>query len=213
MDPFSVAAIRSAYDAVAGTYVTAFGDDLQQLPLDVAVLEDLAERAPSPGPILDVGCGPGQVAHWLAGTGRSVIGIDIALRMLDLARSGSSGLSVMAGDMRALPIRQSSCAGVVAYYSLQHLPRLALGSFLAEMRRVMAPGGLLVVAAHQGEGEVVVDEFLGQKVSPFGGTFYEPAELRRAVEGSSFTIVSERHRGPLPHEFPSERMYLIAGAT
>jgi hypothetical protein len=68
----------------------------------------------------------------------------------------------------------------------------------------------LVIAAHLGRGEVYVDELLGHTFEPFGGTFFSPQELREALAAESLVEEVVEERSPLPHEHPSERVYVIA---
>jgi SAM-dependent methyltransferase len=99
---------------------------------------------------------------------------------------------------------------VVCFYSIQHLPRSALGKTLDELRRVLLPDGMLVIAAHLGRGEIVMDEFLGHRVQPLGGTFYADDELPEALAGRHFRVEERRGREPLSHEYPSSRTYILA---
>jgi SAM-dependent methyltransferase len=208
--PFDARTVSAAYDTVAADYVAAFADDLDRLPVDRSVLDAAAERLKGRAPVLDIGCGPGQVAQYLADRGVAVVGVDLAPQMLVEARRRAADLSLAGGDMRWLPIRSESCAGVVAFYSIQHLPRPALGDALREFRRVLAPDGLLVVATHLGEGEFFSEEFLGHRVERVGGTFYGAEELEGELVGQGFSVEEARQRGPLPHEHQSERIYAIA---
>jgi hypothetical protein len=74
----------------------------------------------------------------------------------------------------------------------------------------VAADGILVIAAHLGEGEVYVPELLGHPVEPMGGTLYRHDELEAVVGHHGFGVEEVRHRPALPHEYPSERIYLIA---
>jgi hypothetical protein len=77
---------------------------------------------------------------------------------------------------------------------------------------VLAPGGVLVLSAHLGEGDVLVEEFLGHRVS-LPGCLVDRDELVSAVTGAGFALEVERQRGPLPHEYASQRLYLLVRAT
>jgi SAM-dependent methyltransferase len=195
---------------VADDYMAAFADDLEQLPVDRAVLDAVLGRLTGQGPMLDVGCGPAQVAAYLADRGVPVIGVDLAPRMLEVARRRSASLPLVCADMRRLPIRSRSCSGAAMFYSLQHLPRAVIGDVFGEVRRVLAPGGVLLLATHIGEGEVYLSEFLGHNLDPVGGTLHAREELERALIRESFMLEDVRHRDPLPHEYQSRRMYLTA---
>jgi len=209
-DPFDAKVIRAAYDTVADDYQAAFADDLAGLQLDVETLVAAVSHLQAGGPVLDLGCGPGQVGAFLAGCGASVVGLDLAPRMVALAARRNEVVPYVCADMRALPIRTATLAGVVAYYSVQHVERSELSTVLSELRRALFDGGVLVVATHLGEGEAIFDEFLGHKIETAGGTFYQREELLEALTGAGFQIESVRERGPLEHEHQSQRIYVIA---
>ena len=61
--------VQSAYDAVASAYAARFHDDLGLKPFDARMLDWLAVRVESVGPICDMGSGPGQVAGYQVGEG------------------------------------------------------------------------------------------------------------------------------------------------
>lgn len=209
VDPFSTPAIRAAYDAAAVDYVKAFGDDLKELPLDRAMLDDAATTV-TPGVFVDLGCGPGVVAAYVSGRGRPVVGLDVSAGMLAAARSFAPLLLRAQADMRALPLADRAAAVIVAYYSIQHVPRPDLPSVLAEVRRTLAPEGTFLVATHLGGREVVSTEFLGHAVAPFAGVLYEREDLIAAIECAGFRIDAIQERGPLPNEYDSQRIYVLA---
>ncbi len=210
VDPFGTRAVGASYDAVARDYAEAFADDLDQLLVDRAALDAFAAGVGRDGRVLDAGCGPGQVGRYLTDRGMRVVGADLALAMLRVAIDGDPPLSAVRGDVRRLPFTSGSFSGAVAFYSIQHLRRDELGGALMEMRRVLVGGGLLLLAAHLGEGEVFVDEFLGHAIGTVGGTLYEADELPTALERRHFVVEDVRFRDPLPHEHPSKRIYLRA---
>lgn len=119
--------------------------------------------------------------------------------------------------MRRLPLRSGSCSVVVALYSLQHVRRGEIPEVLAEIRRVLTAAGLLLVAAHGGEGELGFDtgEFLGHQVGPSAITLYTEAELGGALRLAGFVLEETRTRGVTPGsaEVATTRHYLIARAA
>jgi hypothetical protein len=110
-------------------------------------------------------------------------------------------------------MRTGSCSGALAFYSVQHVPRLQLSDVLAEVRRVLTGGAPLVVATHLGDGDVFFTELLGHTFATTGGTMYARDELLAVVATHGFAIESVRERGPLPHEHPSQRIYVTARAV
>jgi ubiquinone/menaquinone biosynthesis C-methylase UbiE len=100
--------------------------------------------------LLDVGCGPGTITADLAGRldGGAVVGIDLAHEVIELAReqhptSGGAELSFRVGDVYDLEFEDETFDVVYAHQVLQHLSRPV--DALAQMRRVLKPGGLLAV--------------------------------------------------------------------
>jgi ubiquinone/menaquinone biosynthesis C-methylase UbiE len=208
LEPFLPETVRAAYDVVAADYAEAFAKDLEQLPVDRAVLDAGARLLTSQRPLLDIGCGPGQVGTYLSQRGVPVVGVDLALGMLHVARQRTENLQLACADMRWLPVRARSCSGAAIFYSLQHLPRGAIGEMFAELRRVFVPDGILILATHLGAGEVFSSEFLGHHIDPVGGTLYAEEELERALTDESFILKEVRYRDPLPHEHQSKRIYI-----
>jgi ubiquinone/menaquinone biosynthesis C-methylase UbiE len=208
MKPFDARAVRAAYDTVSKDYAETFGGDLLRLPLDRKVLDTFVERISVGEPVLDLGCGPGQVGQYLEQRGLRVVGTDLALQMLLVARQLTGNNRLACGDMRAIPFRSGSFSGVVAFYSVHNLPRSALGSALAEIHRILKPSGTFVITTHLGEGEVYNNEFLGHDIHTVGGTLYRDDELLAVLDIQSFVIEEVNYREPLPHEHNTERIYV-----
>ena len=189
--------IRQSYDSVADVYEARFLDELDGKPLARELLADVAADASAGEPVVDLGCGPGQIGLAVRRHGRVVIGLDLSLPMTTLARARLDG--AVNADLLALPLASGSIGGVVAFYSLIHLRRAALGSALGELARVLRPGGRLLVAVHQGDGEITVDEFVGRPV-PMVATLFRLDELTAAFEAAGFAIVRSERREPYADE-------------
>jgi len=84
--PSDLEAVRASYDRVADSYVALGMGDLAPQPWLRAALAAFAERVRGLGPVLDVGCGPGQVTAHLADLGLDVSGVDLSPRMVEHAR-------------------------------------------------------------------------------------------------------------------------------
>jgi SAM-dependent methyltransferase len=116
-------------------------------------LQALIELIPS-GPDqrwLDVACGPGLVARAVAPRVGSVLGVDLTEAMIDLARrearrEGLSNAEFALGDATRLDLPNGSFDGAVTRFSLHHVP--VPGRVVAEMARVVRPGGAVVLADH-----------------------------------------------------------------
>ena len=98
--------------------------------------------------VLDVACGPGILACAFARVARHVTGIDLTPAMLERARrlqaeQGLTNLTWRQGDVLPLPFADAAFTLVVSRFAFHHL--LDPGAVLAEMRRVCAPGGTVMV--------------------------------------------------------------------
>lgn len=101
--------------------------------------------------VVDLACGTGDIALLAARAGASVTGLDITLRMIELARAkaaaaGSGGLKPMprfaVADMMILPLANASADVVTTGYGLRNVPDL--GGAISEIGRVLRPRGRLV---------------------------------------------------------------------
>ncbi|RAG84116.1 SAM-dependent methyltransferase [Streptacidiphilus pinicola] len=139
---------QSPYDAVAVRYAEQFRDSLRDRPLERALLGAFAElvRAGDAGEVLDLGCGPGYVTAHLRELGLNAFGVDASSAMIGLAREACPELRFEVGSMAALDLEDSSVVGVLARYSVIHTPPEDLPAVLAEIGRVLAPGGHLLIS-------------------------------------------------------------------
>ncbi len=102
---------------------------------------DLVDR----DPILDLGCGNGRHASYLEGKGYRVVCADISWGMLMVARRRVRDL--VQCDASTLPFRDSSFGTVLYLATIHHLPREDRLRSLREVKRVLEPGGRLIVSA------------------------------------------------------------------
>ena len=196
--------VRASYDTVARDYETRFVDELRNKPRDRELLERFTDSVGDP--VVDVGCGPGQIGAFIRGRGRRVAGVDFSPQMARLALDRLD--AAVTADMRALPLADQVAGGIVAFYSLIHLPRADLLPALRELRRVLRPGGRVLFSAHEGRGEVELEEFIGRAV-PMIATFFELDELTTACAEAGLEVESAERRQPYSME-STVRLYVEA---
>jgi SAM-dependent methyltransferase len=204
--------LRASYDQVAADYAAKFFDELDRKPADRALLDAFAAACPRTGRVLDVGCGPGHVGRHLASHGLVVTGIDLSPAMVAVAQKLNPAIEFATADMRALPWDDASIAGIVAFYSVIHIPRPEVPKVLAEFRRVLAPEGRLLLAVHGGTGTIHQDEFLGHCV-PFEATYFSLNEIASLVEQAGLHVDDAHQRAPYDFEHQTPRLYVVAHAT
>jgi SAM-dependent methyltransferase len=202
-------ALRASYDVVADAYVREFFDELSRKPFDRALLDAFAAACPTPGLVLDVGCGPGHVARYLSERGVTAAGVDLSPAMVAVARRLNPDLEFSEADMRALPFGSESLAGIAAFYSVIHIPRTEVPEVLTEFRRVLVDYGRLLLSVHGGAGIVRRDDFLGQP-APFEATLFSLSEIAAMVEQAGFWVDEAHQRAPYDFEHPTPRIYVAA---
>ncbi|MGW0232165.1 class I SAM-dependent DNA methyltransferase [Actinopolymorpha singaporensis] len=156
---------RTSYDTVAVSYAERVRTALAGEPYLRAGLGVFAElvrgAAAGDGPVADVGCGPGHVTAHLHTLGVDAFGVDLSPAMVDVARRDHPGLRFAVGSMTDLPLADSSVAGLVAFWSLIHVPDEAVPTVLGHFRRVLRPGGPLLLGFHVGDGSRLKTEGYG----------------------------------------------------
>lgn len=151
--PDFLSTTRVSYDAIAKPYSEQFADHLGDQPLDLALLTAFAElvRACGAAPVADVGSGPGYVTARLDALGVPAFGVDVSPAMVALARQAHPGLRFHVGSMTSLDLPDGTLGGVLALYSIIHVPDDHLPTVFAEFHRVLVPGGQVLLGFQSGE--------------------------------------------------------------
>jgi SAM-dependent methyltransferase len=168
--------------------------------------------APPGAALLDVPCGDGRLALRLAQDGYAVTGVDIAPAEVALARRRAADAGVTAdfaaGDLRALPVDGPFDAVLSWGNSFGYLTPDGTAASLAELRRVLRPGGQLAL-----ESLTVAESYLTGALAPqaeheFGGIRmtasyrYDPTESRMESE-----LVFEAADGAVEHARAAHRVH------
>lgn len=150
------AEVAAAYDARAEEYVERLGSIAQMAPQDRSTIQTW--RDATTGRILDAGSGPGHWTDELSDGGRrEVLGVDATPRFVASARQRFPDVPFAVGDLTALPVATASVGGVLAWYSVIHTPPAGVPAVLAEVARVLVPGGSLLLGFFDGDAGVPFD--------------------------------------------------------
>ncbi len=133
---------RRYYDAFAASYENARGDESRGGYHDLldALESDFVRRFALGKEVLEVGCGTGLVLGRIARFARSVRGVDISPKMLELARARQ--LDVELASATALPFLDARFDVACSFKVLAHVREIELA--LSEMARVVRPGGHVI---------------------------------------------------------------------
>ena len=202
--------IRESYDSAAQAYAENLSTELEHKPLDRHLLNRFAEAVQSRGRVADLGCGPGHIAGYVRERGVDVLGIDLSPEMVRVAASLHPGGDFRVGDMKRRDLPSGSLAGVLSFYSIVHFPIAELGPVVHEIRRVLAPDGLALIAFHVGTDVVRVEDLFGAPVS-LDFRFHVPQEIVRELQLAQLSVIEHVEREPYEGaEYPSRRCYLLA---
>ena len=209
-EPEYLTATRAAYDTVAADYATRLADALDTNPFDRAVLALYADlvRSAVPGGrtrVVEIGCGPGRITAHLAGLGLDMLGIDLSPAMIEQARRRYPDLEFRVGDMTAPDLLPGGAAGLVAWYSLIHVPPAEHPAVLAGFRRALAPGGHLLLAFHAGDERHHITDAYGHSGLAYDAYRLSPERLEQQAVQAGFRPVARLIREPISTPIGSEK--------
>ncbi len=197
---------RDASDAFFADTASRWSDLRRESYGEHFVAFALAALLPAEWCVADLGCGTGEVAGELAPRVKRVIGIDRSPAMLDAARrslAGHANVELREGTLEEIPISDASVDAALTLLVLTYVPDLTRA--LAEARRVLKPGGRLVVVdlvRHEREDFRLAFEHLHPG--------FEPDELARAMKAAGLIHVSHRMLPPEP-EAKGPALFLASG--
>ncbi|MFD9537385.1 class I SAM-dependent methyltransferase [Streptomyces sp. NPDC060010] len=188
-----LAETQASYDTVAATYADQVRNLLDETPYERAVLDlftGLVNTAGG-GPIADVGCGPGRITAYLRELGMDAFGIDLSPAMIEIARRDHPGVRFEVGSMTDFGLADASLAGLVAWYSLIHVPDNEISLVFTHFRRALRPGGLLLLGFHVGDESRLKTEGYGGHPMKVYVHLRQPGQLAAWLNDAGFTVEAQ----------------------
>jgi len=181
--------------------------------------------APSPGAeLLDVACGTGNASARAVAAGARVTGVDLAERLLGVARERVPEATFVTGDATALPFDDDAFDGAVSVFGVIFAQPGEAAA--AELLRVVRPGGRIVLTAWRPEGPIFE---VGKLLRAAGGApadprhapvaWHEPAELERIfgrpveVERRVLAFTAESPEAWWDDQIDHHPMWMAGGAS
>lgn len=139
------------------------------------------------------------MTHHLRELGVEAFGVDLSPGMIAVARATYPGLRFEVGSMTGLDLADGSLGGVLSWYSTVHMPAAAFPSVLTEFRRVLAPGGPLLLAFKAGDGCVRLEQAYGHEVDL--DVYRHPVDrIASLLADAGFAVTARLVREPDPAE-------------
>ena len=182
-DPRSI--VSAGYDHAGGAYAGARPSEPEAPDLLSRLLADL----PAPAKVLDAGCGAGVPVARLLAARCEVVGIDISPVQVALARKNVPEATFQVGEISALDLDDGGFDAVVCYYAIIHVPRQHHATVLTGFRRVLVPGGLLLVC--MGNRDLpgsIEDDFFG---APMYWSHFDGAANVAMIERAGFEVLGD----------------------
>ncbi|WP_446217803.1 class I SAM-dependent DNA methyltransferase [Micromonospora sp. IBHARD004] len=184
---------RTSYDTVAVSYADQVRDALAGEPYlraSLALFADMVHAAGG-GSVADVGCGPGHVTAHLRKLGVDAFGIDLSPAMVDVARRDHPGLRFEVGSMTDLDLADASVAGLLAWWSLIHVPDDAVSRVFGHFRRALRPGGPLLLGFHVGdESRLKTQGYGGHPMNVYVHR-RQPGQVAAWLRDAGFTVEAQ----------------------
>jgi SAM-dependent methyltransferase len=184
---------RASYDADAVAYADEVRGLLDGSPYLRASLSLFAElvRDAGGGLVADVGCGPGYVTRHLHDLGVDAFGLDLSPEMITVARRDYPGLNFEVGSMADLDLADDSVTGVLAFWSVIHVPDHSVPGVFAQFHRVLRRGCPLLVGFHVGvETRHTSEGYSGRSINVHSYR-RRPDKVAHWLREAGFTIEAE----------------------
>lgn len=194
------------YDETADSYARMMDGEIA-LPVYAETLERLQGLiAKLPGVLIDTACGSGHMLSMYRDRfepQRKIVGVDLSPRMVSIARDRlGPGARLLVGDMRDLcEIESCTAAALLNWYAVHHLSDEGVYQAMADWYRVLTPGGVLMVAAWQGAGQIDYGE-----ASDIVAFRYSANQLSELAESAGFAV--SKCRVVPVEDFPMDAVHL-----
>lgn len=191
---FEPEAIRAFEHAGWQRAAASYGDSFAHATAPfVGPLLEAAEFSPGQQ-VLDVACGPGQLAAAAAARGATAQGLDFSAAMVGVARNMHPEIVVTEGDAEDMPYPDSMFHAAVSGFGMHHVPRPQVA--LAECRRVLKPGARIAFTVWATPDENIAWSLVFDAVARHGnrsatdapppGALNRPEQCLRALEATDF---------------------------
>jgi ubiquinone/menaquinone biosynthesis C-methylase UbiE len=200
---------RQAYNLAAQKYHDLFHNEMNEKEYDRNLLDSFAARFNKDPLICDAGCGPSaHIGKYLFNKGIKIVGVDISEKCIELAKLSNPEMKFECADICNMPFDDNSFDGLISYYSIINTPKIYMSKIFSEFRRVLKPGGYLLVSVKAGTTEGYVYDLLGIKTKTYFSLFTQE-EIVNYFSQAGFLLEFFDKRNPYDFEISNERIFAI----
>jgi SAM-dependent methyltransferase len=163
---------------------------------------------PAGAAVLELGCGTGLPTTKRLAERFRLTGVDLSLRHIQIARRNVPQTTFIQGDMTTVEVPPASFDGVVAFYSMTHVPRSEHAKLLRSIVGWLRPGGLLIAAMGAADTEgAIEDDWLG---APMYFSHYDSETNKRLAAEAGLRIVSAQEETAEEDGKPVTFLWVVA---
>lgn len=199
-----IESVISDYDDIASEYANEFYDD----PADNKYIDKFLKQLTGES-ILDAGCGAGEDCKYVEKRGFKAIGIDFSTKMIAEAKTRYPQGNFKQMDMTKINYSDDTFDGIMANYSLFHIPTEQLPQVLENFSRVLKPNGKLLLILQEGNGEMMVEEPYRPGIYVYTN-YFSIESISSLLTKYNFDIEAiEREETPNEHELGSGKLVVF----
>lgn len=186
--------VKRNYDLIANQYCDEFGVEIE----DKQIVDEFKSLLQPKSTVIDLGGGSGKVAKYLIDNSFNGTCYDFSKGMMKNALSLFPNLPYILDDMLYLKkyFGNESIDGIVALYSLFHIPKGDMKILLKDIREVLKTTGYFLASFQLGKGEQFVDEpYLNEKGNKvLFMNYYSKEEILDLFKENGFEIIDQYER-------------------
>jgi SAM-dependent methyltransferase len=153
--------VREGYNIAAEGYLSKRNESLEEM----SFLPEFCLHIPEGARVLDLGCGAGLPFTQYLSEKYDVIGIDISDKQIELAKKNVPKATFIRMDMTELDFEENYFGGILAYFSIIHIPREEHQALFTDLYRILQPNGVALFSLHSvDDPEYINEDFFGGKM-------------------------------------------------
>jgi ubiquinone/menaquinone biosynthesis C-methylase UbiE len=190
---------KSLHNAVVHSQIASqYADQYFSDTTDYPFFEQFVALIKPGGRLLDVACGPGMFTKYFLEKGFQAEGIDLSSEMVSIAKKNVPKADFQEMDMRQLDYPDQTFDALLVAYALIFIPSQETAHVLAEFKRVLKPGGKLLIICQEGEGDHEEKEPMKPEATLYVN-FFSINILKELLESTGLKVIKQvvtRSRDP-----------------